>query len=206
MVEAIAAASAGAVLDKHRQLQEIKFNLPEIVKVKVQPAQNTGSSVQSADDFAAKFPPGSKIFVPSLNQDGVVQSVPNSRGEVMVLSQSVRLQLNWSDLKPPVKSGNPTNQLSRRNNNVNISFIDSDRQLDLRGKTVDEALAELEIALDRATELNEDRLKIIHGHGTEALKKSIRTYLSRSVYVKKWKAGTTETGGDGVTWVELGQI
>jgi DNA mismatch repair protein MutS2 len=82
----------------------------------------------------------------------------------------------------------------------------TDRVLDLRGKTVDDAVSELEVALDLATAQSEDRLKIIHGHGTETLKKSIRTYLSRSVYVKKWKAGSKETGGDGVTWVELGQL
>ncbi|MGZ3691165.1 MAG: Smr/MutS family protein, partial [Pseudobdellovibrio sp.] len=101
---------------------------------------------------------------------------------------------------------NPTSTLARRSGQVQVSFIDADRQLDLRGKTVDEAISELEVALDRATEQNEDRLKIIHGHGTESLKKAIRTYLSRSVYVKKWKAGNSETGGDGVTWVELGQL
>jgi DNA mismatch repair protein MutS2 len=44
---------------------------------------------------------------------------------------------------------------------------------------------------------------VIHGHGTDTLKKGVRSYLSRSIYVKKWKAGTPETGGDGVTWVEL---
>ncbi len=203
--EAIASVGAGAVLDKHRQLQEIKYNLPEIVKAK--PIQSTGSgTVQSADEFAKKFPPGSRIFVPTLNQDGVVQSTPNSRGEVLVLSQSIRLQLRWSDLKPPAKSNNPTSNLLRRSGQVQVSFADADRQLDLRGKTVDEAISELELALDRATEQNEDRLKIIHGHGTESLKKAIRTYLSRSVYVKKWKAGNSETGGDGVTWVELGQL
>lgn len=203
--EAIATAKASTVLDKHRQLQEIKYNLPEIVKAK--PVQSTAAnSISSAEEFARKFPPGSKIFVTNLNQDGVVQSLPNSKGEVLVLSQSIRLQLLWQDLKPPIKSGNPTNQLVRRSGQVQVSFADVDRQLDLRGKSVDQALSELEIALDRATEQSEDRLKIIHGHGTETLKKAIRTYLSRSVYVKKWKAGNTETGGDGVTWVELGQI
>lgn len=202
--EAIATAKAGSVLDKHRQLQEIKHNLPEIVTAKPQNA--TPGAIQSADDFAKRFPPGSKIFVPSLNQDGVVQSTPNARGEVMILSQSLRLQLPWSELKPALKSGNPTNTLVRRSGQVQVSFADNDRTLDLRGKTVDEAISELEVALDRATEFSEDRLKIIHGHGTESLKKSIRTYLSRSVYVKKWKAGSSETGGDGVTWVELGQL
>ncbi|MGZ3726686.1 MAG: endonuclease MutS2 [Pseudobdellovibrio sp.] len=203
--EALANVSAGAVLDKHRQLQEIKYNLPEIVKAK--PIQSSGtSSIQSADEFGKRFPPGSRVFVNSLNQDGVVQSLPNARGEVLVLSQSIRLQVQWSELKPPAKSNNPTSTLARRSGQVQVSFIDADRQLDLRGKTVDEAISELEVALDRATEQNEDRLKIIHGHGTESLKKAIRTYLSRSVYVKKWKAGNSETGGDGVTWVELGQL
>jgi DNA mismatch repair protein MutS2 len=203
--EAIATAKASTVLDKHRQLQEIKYNLPEIVKAK--PIQSAATNtISSADEFARKFPPGSKIFVTNLNQDGVVQSLPNSKGEVLVLSQSIRLQLHWQDLKPPIKGSNPTNQLVRRSGQVQVSFADVDRQLDLRGKSVDQALSELEIALDRATEQSEDRLKIIHGHGTETLKKAIRTYLSRSVYVKKWKAGSSETGGDGVTWVELGQL
>lgn len=203
--EAIATAKAGSALDKHRQLQEIKYNLPEIVKAKPIVSNNTGA-IQSAEEFAKKFPPGSKIFVPSLNQDGVVQSIPNSRGEVLILSQSIRLQLPWADLKPAIKAGNPTNSLVRKSGQVQVSFVDTDRTIDLRGKTVDDAISELEVALDRATEQSEDRLKIIHGHGTETLKKAVRTYLSRSVYVKKWKAGSSETGGDGVTWVELGQL
>ncbi|AGH95861.1 endonuclease MutS2 [Pseudobdellovibrio exovorus] len=202
--EAIATAKAGSAIDKHRQLQEIKYNLPEIVKAK--PVQSSGPQIKSAEEFGKNFPAGTKVFVPSLNQDGIIQSTPNARGEVLVLSQSVRLQVLWSELKPAAKAANPTHNLVRKSGQVQVSFADTDRTLDLRGKTVDEAISQLEIALDRATELNEDRLKIIHGHGTETLKKSVRTYLSRSVYVKKWKAGTSETGGDGVTWVELGQL
>jgi DNA mismatch repair protein MutS2 len=201
--EALATVSAAQVFDKHRQLQEIKFNLPEIVKAK--PIISSGAApAQTADEFGQKYPPGSKVFVPSLNQDGVIQSLPNAKGEVLILSQSIRLQLPWMDLKPAQKAANPTTTLARRNSQVQVTVLDSDRTIDFRGKTVDEALSELEMTLDRASEQNEDRLKIIHGHGTESLKKAIRTYLSRSVYVKKWKAGTSTTGGDGVTWVELG--
>lgn len=201
--EALASANAAQVFDKHRQLQEIKFNLPEIVKAK--PITSSGvPTIQSAAEFAEKFPPGSKVFVPSLGQDGVIQSAPNAKGEILILSQSLRLQLPWTELKPAQKAQNPTANLVRKTGQAQVTVLDSDRTLDFRGKTVDEAISELEITLDRATEQNEDRLKIIHGHGTETLKKAIRTYLSRSVYVKKWKAGTSTTGGDGVTWVELG--
>lgn len=202
--DAIATVKASDVLTKHRQLQEIKYNLPEIVKSKN--FQHVGSTIATPEVFAQQFPPGTKIFVPSLNQDGVIQSIPNSKGEVMILSQSIRLQVPWTELKPAIKATNPTNQLVRKSGQAQVSFHNDDRTVDLRGKTVDEALSQLEMSLDTATNQNEDRLKIIHGHGTEALKKAVRTYLSRSVYVKKWKAGGSENGGDGVTWVELGNL
>ncbi len=198
--DAISTAKAAAMLNKHRELQDIKYNLPEIVKGN-QTVQ--ASTIQNAAEFGKKFPPGSKVFVNSLNQDGIVQSLPNSKGEVMILSQSIRLQLHWQDLKPAHKMTNPTNQLVQRSS-MQVSFHDEDRVVDVRGKNVDAALSELEIALDKASVNKEDRLKVVHGHGTDALKKAIRTYLSRSVYVKKWKAGNQDSGGDGITWVELG--
>lgn len=198
--EAIAQAKVEDTFKRHRTLQEIKFQLPEIVKAK--PAESLGA-VDSAETFAARYPAGSKVFVPSLQQDAIVQSTPNSKGEVMVLSNSIRLQLPWQELRPAGKPVNPTSKLVRQSSRLTVALHESDRVLDLRGKTVDEALEELEVELDHAAAANEDRVKIIHGHGTEALKRAVRTYLSRSMYVKKWKAAPAESGGDGVTWVEI---
>lgn len=202
--EAIAQAKVTETFKRHTALQEIKHKLPEIVKAK--PVITPGAP-ENAEEFAKKFPPGSKVFVPSLNQDGLVQSTPNSKGEVMILSGSIRLQLHWQDLRLPGKPPNPTSQLVRQgSSSISVSLADDDRTLDLRGKTVDDALSDLEVALDKAASSREDRMKIIHGHGTEALKRAVRTYLSRSIYVKKWKAGSPESGGDGITWVELGEV
>ncbi|MGZ3774214.1 MAG: endonuclease MutS2 [Pseudobdellovibrionaceae bacterium] len=201
--EAIAQAKVTETFKRHSALQEIKYKLPEIVKAK--PITQPGAP-ETAEEFGKKFPPGSKVFVPSLNQDGIIQSTPNSKGEVLILSGSVRLQIHWQDLKPPGKPQNPTSQLVRQSSSFTVSLADEERTLDLRGKTVETALSELELALDKAAHAREDRIKIIHGHGTEALKKAVRTYLSRSIYVKKWKAGSPEGGGDGITWVELGEL
>lgn len=201
--EVISKTKAQHTLDKHRKLQEIKYNLPEIVKAS---SVSQINQLTTADQFSEKFPPGSKVFVTSLNQDGIVQSTPNAKGEILVLSQSIRLQVHWTALKPAVKLNNPTGQMLKKNNLSTVLLPDSDQTLDLRGKSIDTALSELEIALDRASVNQQDRLKIIHGHGTDALKKAIRTYLSRSVYVKKWKAGTPDNGGDGITWVEIGTV
>lgn len=197
--EAIGLAKAGDIFERHRTLQEIKYNLPEIVKAK---PVNLGG-IESAEDFAKKFPTGSKVFVPSLNQDGIVQSAPNSKGEVMILSNSIRLQLPWQELRSPGKPQNPTAQLVRKSSHFTVALNEDETVVDLRGKTVESALEDLEIALDKAVKVREDRFKIIHGHGTEALKKAVRAYLSRSIYVKKWKAGAPDSGGDGITWVEL---
>jgi DNA mismatch repair protein MutS2 len=197
--EAIQTANAQEALDKHRKLQDIKFNLPEIVKA--QPAEI--KKIETADEFIKKFPAGSKVFITSLGQDGVIQSQPNSKGEITVFSNSLRLQVHWTELKPPDKQSNPTAHLVRKSSNFSASLIDEDRTVDLRGKTVEEAIGELEMILDRAVQAQEDRIKIIHGHGTEVLKKAIRSYLSRNVLIKQWKAGTPENGGDGITWVVL---
>lgn len=204
--EMISLAKAEQTFKKHSALQEIKTKLPEIVKAPAGGASSSSSKdtqITSADDFAKRFPPGAKIFVPNLHQDALIQSAPNSKGEVMILSGSLRMSLPWQQLRPALKTGNPTNEILRRSSTTSFALLDQDRVLDFRGKTVDESLSELEMELDRAVTQREDRLKVIHGHGTEALKKAVRTYLSRSVYVKKWKAGTSDQGGDGITWVEL---
>lgn len=199
--EQIKLAQAEQAFRKHTAMQEIKFQLPEIVKSK--PGTSGVSGAESADEFAKRFPAGTKVFVASLNQDAIIQSAPNSKGDVTVLSGSLRLSLPWQDLRPAHKSNNPTQDLVRRSSAVTVAFVDADRAIDLRGMTTEEAISHLEMELDRAATQKEDRIKIIHGHGTETLKKSVRTYLSRSIYVKKWKAGSPEQGGDGVTWAEL---
>ncbi|MGE3760075.1 MAG: Smr/MutS family protein, partial [Pseudobdellovibrionaceae bacterium] len=199
--EMIAQAKVENVFKKHTALQEIKMELPEIIKAPAGPVFSQG--LQSADEFTKRFPPGTKIFVPSLSRDGVVQSEPNNKGEVLVMAGSIRMYLPWQDLKPPQKADNPTAHAVRRATPFSVALHETDRTLDLRGKTVDAAIEELESILDQASTHKEDRIKVIHGHGTEVLKRAVRTYLSRSMYVKKWKAGAPDQGGDGMTWVEL---
>lgn len=200
----ISNTKAEQTFKRHTALQEIKNTLPEIVKSR--PGTGSSSGIETAEEFSKRFPAGSKVFVSSLGQDGIVQSTPNNKGDVMILSGSVRLSMPWQELRPAQKSSNPTAGIVRKtSSNVTVALQDSDRTIDLRGNTVEEAISTLEIELDHSATHKEDRIKIIHGHGTEALKKAIRTYLSRSVYVKKWKAGAPEQGGDGITWAELSE-
>jgi len=75
--------------------------------------------------------------------------------------------------------------------------------VDLRGMRVDEALRTVELELDRATRAGEERVHVLHGHGSGALKSAVREHLQRSPYVAKARAAEQHEGGDGVTVVEL---
>ncbi len=190
------------VFKKHERLEQIRHNMPEIIKASSVAAKASAPKIESAEDFGRSYPPGTKVFAPTVGRDAVIQSAPNSKGEVAILSNSMRLLVPWNLLRPPVQAMNPTTDVVRRAGEV-ASPLDQDRTVDLRGQTLEDGLRALEDQLDTAALNREDRIKVIHGHGTDTLKKGIRSFLSRSVYVKKWKAGTPETGGDGVTWVEL---
>lgn len=197
----IGKAKVEEVFKKHERMAQIKMEIPEIVKA----STTMGTpSIETVEQFEKAYPSGTKVFVPHLNQDGVIQGQANSKGEVPVLVSSMRLFVNWKQLKPANKSSNPTGQILRRSNSVQVSLHESQRVIDLRGQNVEDALGTLEIQLDQAALSKEDRVKIVHGVGTETLKKAVRNYLSRSVYIRKWTAGNADTGGDGSTWAELG--
>jgi DNA mismatch repair protein MutS2 len=190
------------IFKRHQKLEQIKTDLPQIVKAKT-PVTTDRTSIETAEEFVKAFPPGSKVFIPSLGYDGIVQGKPNAKDEVPVLSRSIRLTLPWQQLKPPETAGNPTKDILRKSGRAVFTPAQQDRVVDVRGLSTEEAIEQLELQLDTASLGQEDRVKIVHGHGAEILKKAVRGYLSRSVYVKKWFAGTAETGGDGVTWAEI---
>ena len=196
-------AQVDGIFRRHENVQKIKRDMPEVVK-------STGASpaagrrkIESAEDFERVYPPGSIVYIPTVNQEGVVQGKANAKGEIPVLSNSMRLFLPWSALKPPQSLQNPTQQIVRRSSGVTVTLQDAERTIDVRGQAAEAAISRVETQLDAAALAGEDRIKIVHGHGTEALKKAIRAHLSRSVYVKKWKAAPPDGGGDGVTFAEL---
>ena len=195
-------ANVTDIFRRHEKLQQIKHELPEVVKA--QPATGIKRpKLETAEDFEKIYSPGSVVFIPSVGQEGVIQGKANSKGEIPVLSHSMRLYIPWQQLKAPQSMQNPTQAIFRRSSGVTVTLQDTERNIDVRGKTVEDAVGLLETQLDAAALAGEDRVKIIHGHGTEVLKRAVRAHLSRSIYVKKWKAANAETGGDGVTWAEL---
>lgn len=176
-------------------VSKVKAQFPEIIK-------STGQTptVTTVEEFSRQFPPGTTAYLTSLGQDGIIQGLPNSKGEVTVLSKSMRLQVQWKDVRP---ANAPNIQHPTQQKKSKIKLPQDEIIIDIRGMSTDQAIEELEKSFDKALQDQVDRVKIIHGHGTEALKKSVRKYLSRSVYIQKWQAGSESSNDDGYTWADL---
>ena len=76
-------------------------------------------------------------------------------------------------------------------------------EINLLGKTVDEAVAELDKYLDDAVLSHLDSVRVVHGKGTGALRKGIHQYLQRQKRVKSFRLGEFGEGDAGITIVEL---
>lgn len=182
------------IFTDHERRTNIIADFPEVVKAPKEESYNT------LERFTKAFPPGSVVYVPTLQRDAIVQGNPNKQGDVPILAGSMRLVLPWEQLKPPKKAANP---LSKRafQTQMFVDTVEKPDTLDVRGKNVSLAIEELEKFLDRCTVQRLDRVKVIHGHGSEALKKAIRGHLSRSTYVNRWTSSQEANGDDGVTLV-----
>lgn len=176
-------------------ISKVRAEFPKIIK-----SVGTSPEILTIEEFKKQLPPGSSAYISTLGQDGIIQGAPNSKGEVPILSRSMRLHVHWKDLRKSQQSESPSyipHKTSKQ------SLPQEELEIDLRGLTSDEAIDKLEKFLDKALQSQADQVRIIHGHGTEALKKSIRGYLSRSVYIQKWKAGSASSKDDGSTLAVL---
>jgi DNA mismatch repair protein MutS2 len=86
---------------------------------------------------------------------------------------------------------------------VEIDQSEFNSELDLRGKSKEEALVELENYLDKAMMRNIFQVRILHGKGTGAIRELVQQTLKKLKGIKKYEFATREQGGDGVTLVEF---
>ena len=164
---------------------------------------------------AAAAQPGDRVYVASLDREGVIDSISNDRSSaVVIFGGSIRSRFQTADLfdssahrKTPATKGkgNPPRKPSIKNQGVEIpgTVQTSYNTIDLRGQRVEEALKNLDSGLDRMDRNSIDVVILIHGHGTGALKQAVRDHLRMSIYVADYRKGEQGEGGDGVTVVRM---
>ncbi len=152
------------------------------------------------------FKLGESVKVLSMNLTGTISSKPDSRGNVTVQMGILRSQVNISDLEI-IEDVNPYSpKAMKRTSKGKIKMSKSlsvSPEINLLGKTVDEAVSELGKYLDDALLSHLNSVRVVHGKGTGALRKGIHEYLRRQKHVKSYRLAEYGEGDAGVTIVEL---
>ena len=152
------------------------------------------------------FKLGESVKVLSMNLTGTISSRPDSRGNVTVQMGILRSQVNISDLEiieePSPYTSKKPNHSSKGRIGMGKSLSVSP-EINLLGKTVDEAVAELDKYLDDALLSHLNTVRVVHGKGTGALRKGVHEYLRRQKHVKSYHLAEFGEGDAGVTIVDL---
>lgn len=170
-------------------------------------ASSLGSQKPKKAHKPSDFKLGESVKVLSMNLTGTVSSLPDSRGNVTVQMGILRSQVNISDLEIIEEPSPYTAKKFSRTSKGKIAMgksLSVSPEINLLGKTVDEAVSELDKYLDDALLSHLNTVRVVHGKGTGALRKGIHEYLRRQKHVKSYRLAEFGEGDAGVTIVELG--
>ena len=150
-----------------------------------------------------KLKKGDSVKIISMNLKGIVNTLPDARGNLFVQCGIMRMQTNINDLVP-VKEETITAPALQRTNTGKLKMSKSfsvSSEINLLGCTVDEAIAKLDKYLDDAYLAHLPSVRVVHGKGTGALRSAVQSLLKSLKYVKEYRLGEYGEGDAGVTIV-----
>ncbi len=146
---------------------------------------------------------GDAVRVVSMGLKGTVSSLPDAKGNLFVQCGILRTSTNIKDLVRIEEATITAPNLQKTGSGkirMSKSFSISP-EINLLGKTVDEALAALDKYLDDAYLAHLESVRVVHGKGTGALRNAVQQHLRRVKYVKSFRQGEYGEGDAGVTIV-----
>ena len=150
-----------------------------------------------------KIKKGDSVKIVSMGLKGIVNTLPDAKGNLFVQCGIMRTQANIKDLVPVEEETILTPSLKRTSTGkIKMSkSLSVSTEINLLGKTVDEAIAILDKYLDDAYMAHLPSVRIVHGKGTGALRNAVHNHLKRLKIVKEYRLGEYGEGDAGVTIV-----
>ena len=148
---------------------------------------------------------GDSVKIVSMGLKGSVSSLPDKNGRLFVQCGIIRSQVSLSDLVLLEEETVKTEKMQRSSSGklkMSKSYSVS-TEINLLGRTVDEALSELDKYLDDAYLAHLPSVRIVHGKGTGALRKAVHGYLRKNRVIKSFRLGEFGEGDAGVTIAEF---
>lgn len=146
--------------------------------------------------------PGDEVIILNLNQKGQVLSKPDQEGNLTVQAGIMKINVHISNLQR-IKEDKESKTSNKVKTMVKTKVKSIGTELDLRGKTLEEAMLDVDKYLDDAYIAGLKEVTIIHGKGTGVLREGIKQLLKSHRHVKSFRLGKYGEGGSGVTVVQL---
>lgn len=148
---------------------------------------------------------GQLAYLPKLKQNVKINSLPDEKGNLMVEAGRIKLSVNFKELKKAAAA--KENRLKPNFSVPKISVLsvkeEISPEIDLHGKTAEEAIEILDKYLDRAVLSGLSSVRIVHGKGTGTLRRVLQEHLKNHPQIKSFRNADAMEGGIGVTIAEI---
>ncbi len=180
-------AKKEVIKSEKEKIEQIKTEAEKIIPKKVENIERK------------KLYVGNYVLIKNTNSAGIIEEIDLSKDKAVISVGSLKIKTKFSDLIPSKKSeAESTIKKKYDVENRQINF-----RLDIRGKRADEAEFEIIKFLDNANMIGVDRVEILHGKGTGALKQLVHGILRNNHSIKNYFFANIEYGGEGITIVEF---
>jgi DNA mismatch repair protein MutS2 len=201
--------------EAQRQVAEIKRTAQRAVRV-----VREGQPVQQEPEIAREETPqyiaapareivvGDTVKLRSFGSVGIVDQIKDGVAEVRVKSLRLKEKLENLELvaaQTSQKSGKLEKLRRSAAPEVQLAAAEARSELNVIGQTTDEAVDAVDKFLDEASLASLSKVRIVHGHGTGALRRAIAGLLDGHPHVSRFLPAPPDQGGAGATLVELRQ-
>lgn len=213
VAELQSAAGADAVKEAMRAANQAADRLGKMRKAEEDKARADAAPkpAPAAQGALESVEVGDWVHVPKVGRDADVVGIEGKEAQVAV--GNIRMRVPLKSLRPakakrPKQSARPAPKDFDKKRRKAERKPDEEakvilEELDVRGATVDECLDRLDTFLDHHYNTPTTHVRVVHGHGTGALRDAVRSHLRNSGYVRELRPGGHGEGGDGVTVVTL---
>lgn len=188
------------------EMEEQRTRLREQMNANEKRAAAQRKQTSSPHPVSKNLRVGDRVKVLSMNLTGTVHTLPNAKGDLFVQMGILRSQVNIRDLILIEDAPVTDHKRSPRTGAGKLKMSKSasvSTEINLIGRTVDEAIALLDKYLDDAYIAHLPSVRIVHGKGTGALRSAVHSHLKRQSYVKSYHLGEYGEGDAGVTIAEF---
>lgn len=191
---------------KQKNLDEIARKAKRAMREQMDKIDDISDSLNDEGEYVLPRPLkiGDRVKIKSLGNEGEVISVDTKKNTVFVQSGFMKLKADIDDIRLLGEKKQTAKQRTAVRNVSSSKFTASaNSSVDLRGKTVEEAILDLDMFIDSVLRSGLNEITVIHGKGTGALRKGIHVYLRKHPNIRTFRVGTFGEGEEGVTIAEL---